>query len=83
MNNGQMMNQMGGGGGGSAEDPNMGMNNDSYAQLGLNVDPSMDWRDMRYRQKVSCRKLNPKPFKSSDSSTNRRATATSWTGKCW
>ena len=53
MNNGQMMNQMGGGGGGSAEDPNMGMNNDSYAQLGLNVDPGLDWRDMRYRQKVN------------------------------
>ena len=50
MNNGQMMNQMGGG---SAEDPNVGMNNDSYAQLGLNVDPNMEWRDMRYRQKVS------------------------------
>merc|ERR1712227_234301 len=39
-------------GGGSAEDPNVGMNNDSYAQLGLNVDPNMEWRDMRYRQKI-------------------------------
>ena len=61
MNNGQMMqngmNQMGGGqqgGGGDQgqQDPNKGINNDNYAALGLNVDPNMDWRDIRYRQKV-------------------------------
>ena len=83
MNNGQMMNQMGGGGGGSAEDPNMGMNNDSYAQLGLNVDPGLDWRDMRYRQKVNlCYFIHRKLSETLDSGTNRRAIETSWTGKC-
>ena len=51
------MNQMGGGqqgGGGDQgqQDPNKGINNDNYAALGLNVDPNMDWRDIRYRQKV-------------------------------
>ena len=56
------MNQMGGGQQGGAgdqgqQDPNKGINNDNYAALGLNVDPNMDWRDIRYRQKVSWKSI--------------------------
>ena len=64
MNNGQMMqngmNQMGGGGGDQSQQqqqqqqqpPGGGVAADNYSALGLNVDPNMDWRDIRYRQKV-------------------------------
>ena len=56
------MNQMGGGGGGvdpsqqQQQQPGQQQQQvaaDNYSALGLNVDPNMDWRDIRYRQKVS------------------------------